>query len=47
MISALAAFTRPATAIEVSVGVANWGTLTGAVCFAIGGVMQAFDRPAM
>lgn len=47
MISALAAFTRPATASEVSVGVANWGTLTGAVCFAIGGVMQAFDRPAM
>jgi hypothetical protein len=46
MISALAAFTRPATASEVSVGIANWGTLTGALCFAIGGVMQAFDRPA-
>jgi hypothetical protein len=46
MISALAAFTRPATSSEVSVRVANWGTLTGALCFAIGGVMQAFDRPA-
>jgi hypothetical protein len=46
MISALAAFTRPATASEVNVDVANWGTLTGALCFAIGGVMQGFDRPA-
>ena|SRR5436190_3378985 len=46
MISALAAFTRPATSSEISVGASNWGTLTGALCFAIGGVMQAFDRPA-
>ena len=47
MISALAAFTRPETSSEVNVAVANWGTLTGALCFAIGGVMQAFDRPAI
>ena len=46
MVAALAAFTRPETMDEVNVGVANWGTLLGAVCFAIGGVMQAFDRPA-
>lgn len=46
MISALAAFTRPATGIEVSVDVANWGTLTGALCFAVAGVLQAFERPA-
>ena len=46
MISALAAFIRPETSSEVNVDVANWGTLTGALCFAIGGVMQAFDRPA-
>jgi hypothetical protein len=26
------------------VAVANWGTLTGALCFAVG-VMQAFARP--
>jgi hypothetical protein len=26
--------------------VANWATLTGALCFAIVGVMQGFDRPA-
>jgi hypothetical protein len=25
---------------------ANWATLTGALCFAIGGVMQGFDRPS-
>jgi len=45
MISALAAFVRPATSSEVNVAVANWGTLTGALCFAVGGVMQAFERP--
>ena len=45
MISALAGFTRPATGSEVSVDVANWGTLLGAACFAAGGLMQAFDRP--
>ncbi len=45
MVSALAAFTRPVTGSVVNVDVANWGTLTGAVCFAIGGVMQAFDTP--
>ncbi len=45
MVSAIAAFTRPETMDEVNVGIANWGTLTGAACFAIGGVMQGFDRP--
>ncbi len=45
MVSAIAAFTRPETSNEVNVTIANWGTLTGALCFAIGGVMQAFDRP--
>lgn len=45
IISALAAFTRPLTGSPVNVDVANWGTLTGAVCFAIGGVMQGFDTP--
>lgn len=46
MISALAGFIRPETSSEVNVAVANWGTFAGAVCFAIGGMMQAFDRPA-
>jgi hypothetical protein len=45
-ISAIAGFIRPETSSEVNVAIANWGTLTGAACFAIGGVMQAFDRPA-
>ncbi len=46
MVSALAAFVRPETSSEVNVAIANWGTLTGAACFAAGGVLQAFDRPA-
>ncbi len=45
MISAIAAFTRPETGAELNVEIANLGTLTGALCFAAGGVMQAFDRP--
>jgi hypothetical protein len=45
MISALAAFTRPVTGSEINVTVANWGTLTGALCFAVGGIVQAFERP--
>jgi hypothetical protein len=44
-IAALAAFIRPVTASAINVVVANWGTLTGAVCFAVGGVMQGFERP--
>jgi hypothetical protein len=45
MIAAIAAFTRPQTMHEVNVAIANWCTFAGAVCFAIGGVMQAFERP--
>jgi hypothetical protein len=41
MISALAAFIRPGTSSEINLAVANCGTFTGAVCFAVGGVMQA------
>jgi hypothetical protein len=44
-VSALASFTRPATESLVNVDVANWGTLTGALCFAVGGVVQLFERP--
>jgi hypothetical protein len=46
MVSALAAFTRPATGSEINITIANWGTLTGALCFAAGGVVQAFQHPA-
>ncbi|MEU7726611.1 hypothetical protein AB0B78_15405 [Streptomyces sp. NPDC040724] len=45
MVSALAAFTRPATESLVNTDIANWGTLTGALCFSLGGVLQAFERP--
>ncbi|WP_329114138.1 hypothetical protein [Streptomyces sp. NBC_01353] len=45
MVSALAAFTRPATGNLLNVDIANWGTLTGAVCFAVGGMLQFSERP--
>ncbi|WP_030345067.1 hypothetical protein [Streptomyces sp. NRRL S-1022] len=45
MVSALAAFTRPATGSMVNAGIANWGTLTGALCFFLGGLLQLFERP--
>ena len=40
-----AAFTRPATSSALDAGLVNWGTFTGAACFAVGGVLQAFDKP--
>ncbi|MCW2768889.1 MAG: hypothetical protein JWR27_322 [Aeromicrobium sp.] len=44
-LAGLAAFTRPATSHALDVGLVNWGTFAGAVCFAAGGVIQAFDTP--
>nr|WP_095878710.1 hypothetical protein [Streptomyces sp. TLI_235] len=44
MVSAIAAFTRTSGS-EISAGIANWGTLTGALCFSVGGVLQLFERP--
>jgi hypothetical protein len=44
-LAGLAAFTRPATSSAINIGLVNWGTFAGAVCFAIGGVIQAFDTP--
>lgn len=44
--SALAAFINPETSNEVNEAIANWGTFGGALCFAAGGVLQAFERPA-
>ena len=32
---------------ELAVGVANWGTLTGALCFAVAGAMQELERPSL
>jgi hypothetical protein len=45
MVSAVASFVR-ADGDLIAIGIANWGTLTGALCFAIAGVMQEFERPA-
>jgi hypothetical protein len=45
LVSALAAFIRPETSSEVNAAIANWGTFGGALCFAVGGVLQAFERP--
>jgi hypothetical protein len=44
-LAGVAAFTRPATDSEVNAGLVNWGTFAGAVCFVLGGVIQAFDNP--
>ncbi|MER6550655.1 hypothetical protein ABZ516_07200 [Streptomyces sp. NPDC019826] len=45
MASALADFTRPATGSVLNIDIANWGTLTGALCFSVGGVLQFFEHP--
>ena len=44
-VAGLAAYTRPATSTTLDLSLANWGTFLGAVCFAVGGVIQSFDRP--
>ncbi|WP_328625650.1 hypothetical protein OHA88_13100 [Streptomyces sp. NBC_00353] len=45
MVSALAAFTRPATGSLVNADIANWGTLTGALCFSVAGLLQLGEHP--
>lgn len=45
MVSAVASFVQPSTGDALSTGIANWGTLTGALCFAIAGLMQEFEHP--
>lgn len=45
MVSAVASFVRPSTGDALSTGIANWGTLTGALCFAIAGLMQEREHP--
>jgi hypothetical protein len=44
MVSAVASLVR-AEGDMIAVGIANWGTLAGALCFAVAGVMQEFERP--
>ncbi|MFJ9539698.1 hypothetical protein ACIRPX_20850 [Streptomyces sp. NPDC101225] len=45
MVSALAAYTRHSTGSLVNTHIANWGTLTGALCFCVGGFLQFYERP--
>ncbi|MPY35672.1 hypothetical protein FNH09_31895 [Streptomyces adustus] len=45
MLSAIAAFTRPASGGLVNAGIANWGTLTGALSFSLAGVLQLCEHP--
>ena len=45
MVSALAAYTRPATGSLVNGDIANWGTLTGALCFSVAGLLQLGEHP--
>jgi hypothetical protein len=45
MVSALAAYTRPATDSLVNTDIANWGTLTGALCFSLAGLLQLGEHP--
>lgn len=45
MVSAIATFVRPSSGDMLATGIANWGTLLGALCFAIAGLMQEFEHP--
>ncbi|HVW48594.1 MAG TPA: hypothetical protein VHA76_16170 [Solirubrobacterales bacterium] len=44
MVSAVASYVR-ADGDMIAVGIANWGTLTGALCFAVAGAMQFYEVP--
>jgi hypothetical protein len=44
MVSGVASFVR-ADGDMIAVGIANWGTFGGAVCFAVAGVMQFYEPP--
>jgi len=44
-LAGLAAFVRPATSASLDAGLVNWGTFSGAVCFAAGGFLQVLDNP--
>ena len=44
MVAAVASFVR-ADGDLIAVGIANWGTLTGALCFAVAGALQFREAP--
>ncbi|MFF0478925.1 hypothetical protein [Streptomyces sp. NPDC004284] len=45
MVSVLAASTRPATGSLIDADIADRNTLTGALCFSAGGILQQYERP--
>jgi hypothetical protein len=45
MVSAVATFVRLSSGDMLATGIANWGTLLGALCFAFAGLMQEFEHP--
>lgn len=45
MIAAVADLVTPGARVPASLVVANWGTLTGALSFALAGVLQWFEHP--
>ena len=45
-LAGVAAFTRPATSTAINLGLVDWGTFAGAVCFVVGGALQLLERPA-
>ena len=45
-LAGVAAFTRPATSAAIDLGLVDWGTFAGAVCFVVGGALQLVERPA-
>ncbi|MBS1879656.1 MAG: hypothetical protein JST31_09100 [Actinobacteria bacterium] len=47
MVAAIAAFLRPETGDALAIGVANFATLTGSLCFAVGGLLQELQRPSL
>ena len=44
-LAGVAAFTRPATSTAINLGLVDWGTFAGAVCFVVGGALQLLERP--
>jgi hypothetical protein len=44
-LAGVAAFTRPATSTAINLGLVDWGTFAGAVCFVIGGALQLLEHP--
>jgi len=45
-LAGVAAFVRPATSTAINLGLVDWGTFAGAVCFVVGGALQLGERPA-